>query len=76
MTKHTVSKLTGPYGDVVENEYVYRGVEFERDDSHRGYWGHYKTSWNVGGTRIRTATRKDLLSAIDRYFDNKQKDVV
>ena len=77
MTTYTVSRLIAEDGIAIPNEYVYRGVEFERDDNRRGFWGHYKTSWNVGGTRIRTSTRRDLISAIDRYFDNKpQKEVV
>ena len=73
MKTYTVTKLKDSAGNPIENEYVYRGVEFEKNDSRRGYWGHYKTSWNVGGTRIRTQTRRDLLSSIDRYFDNKKE---
>jgi hypothetical protein len=73
MTQHTITQLKDESGNIIENEYVYRGVQFERDDSRRGYWGHYATSWNVGGTRIRTSKRRDLLSAIDRYFDTVVK---
>ena len=66
-TKYTVSKhATG-----IEGWYTYRGISFVRDDSNKGYWGHYTAS--VAGKKLATATRKLLLQQIDQYLDVENK---
>ena len=57
--KHAVSKVLG-----TTNRYKYRGIVFEVDPKLRGKKGHYKTT---GSEDISTATRKQLIAAIDRF---------
>lgn len=56
----------------IDGWYVYRGVKIERDDSNRGYWGHWRASVGsiVGGThkKFTTQTQTQLLAQIDEYL--------
>lgn len=54
------------------DEYEYRGVGFTRDDSVRGYYGHWRTFGKVSGIRVAQAyTKKGLLEVIDNIIDNQ-----
>lgn len=56
--------------------YLYRGVILKRDDSHRGFWGHWQAT--VGsisdGTRKRlsSAVRAELIRMVDDHLDGKK----
>ena len=63
---HKVSKVSD-----ADDEYVYRGIRFEKTSVGKGYWGHYSTVSNLGKVRERAGTRKDLLAQIDAYLDRK-----
>lgn len=57
--KHSVTKVVG-----TANRYEYRGIVFELNPLLRGKKGCYKTT---GPEDISTATRKQLIAAINRY---------
>lgn len=59
-------------GVPAKNTFTYRGVRFSRDDSLRGYWGHYSTIFRFNGAKIRTSTRLSLLKNIDLMLDADQ----
>lgn len=61
---HKVTKISD-----ADAEYEYRGIRFERTDVSKGYWGHYKTVFNLGRVKERAGTRRDLLAKIDCHFD-------
>ena len=72
MTKNRVTRAIDEYdGDVMEDTYEYRGIRFERNDSLKGYWGHYRTYNKLGKVHESTSTRKDMLKIIDNYLDRK-----
>ena len=53
-----------------DGDFIYRGVEFMRDDAQRGYGGHYRTIRKVAGISTASgATRKELLARIDNLLD-------
>jgi hypothetical protein len=58
----------------VEGWYKYRGITIKRDDSAKGYWGHWGAT--VGSITARTyrkystQTRGELLALIDQLLDN------
>lgn len=70
MTKHKVTKTE------IDGWYEYRGVTIKRDDSNKGYWGHWRAS--VGSIMQRThqnlttQTRARLLEQIDEFLDKAQ----
>lgn len=63
---HKVKKLE-------DGDFEYRGVEFTRDDSLRGFSGHYRTIRKVAGVSTASgATRRALLANIDALMDRAQ----
>lgn len=56
----------------IDGWYVYRGVRIVRDDSNRGYWGHWSATVGsvMQGTRQRltTQTQATLLQQIDDFL--------
>lgn len=70
-TKHTVTRAFHADGSpYIDNMFSYRGVLFERDDSNKGYWGHYKT-FCFGKIKVIASTRARLLYEIDQILDAK-----
>lgn len=71
-TKHPVTRH--PMG--IHGCYKYRGVTIERDDSNRGYWGHWtaRVGSIMAGThqKLTTQTRANLLKQIDEHLDKTQ----
>lgn len=51
----------------IEGEYVYRGITICRDDSRKGYTGHWSAGLDIKN-KVSTDTRTKLLSAIDSYI--------
>lgn len=52
-------------------EYEYRGVQLLRDDSVKGYYGHWRTFGKVAGVRTASAyTKRGLLELIDNIMSN------
>lgn len=52
-----------------DGDFEYRGVEFMRDNSLRGYSGHYRTIRKVAGIATASgATRAELLKNIDNLL--------
>jgi len=53
-----------------EDEYLYRGIVIRRDDSRRGYWGHWRTVRARFDARAKT--RKELMARIDALLEQQQ----
>lgn len=72
-TAHKVTQYRYQDGSKAEGEYLYRGIRIERDDSVRGYSGHWRAK--VGsisaGTRntFTGMTRAVVLAQIDSHLD-------
>lgn len=71
MSKHPVKRLRDDDGEIIPDEYEYRGHEFRLDTSvTRGYYGRYK----MGGWRNGRGftLRADVLRHIDRLEEGEQ----
>jgi len=65
---HKVSKLKDDDGEVIEGEYIYRGVEFRINNVPAGYFGRYEIISGPLNKRVRTK-RSNLLALIDELKD-------
>lgn len=65
--KHSIRKARYDDGEIIDNEFTYRGVTFRRSDSvGPGYHGHY----SIGGYHngVGFTKRSEVLAHIDAQF--------
>ena len=68
---NSVTRVVEDDGTISETEFVYRGIIFERNDSLKGYWGHYRTWGYFDRVRMSDSTRRGLLLQIDQHIASK-----
>lgn len=72
-TEFKVSKARFSDGSVMDDTYVYRGVEIQRHNKSRGYSGHWKA--RVGSNArnnlhfLNAITRTEIIQMIDKHLD-------
>lgn len=59
MREHRVEPAPNGRSD----EFLYRGITIRRDDTKRGYWGHWRTQ--AAAFEAKAKTRNELLDRID-----------
>lgn len=71
MEKFSVTKARYEDGEIIESTYVYRGVEFYRDDRvSAGYWGRYTIKISKKSPFMNVvSSQQEVKNVINRYLD-------